>query len=758
MTDRLLFNFLIAAMLVALSADYGAHTAGIVDRLEKLTFDWRLQRDAKNTQRKNDDIVIVDIDSESLRSLGGWPWRRNVLASLTGQLFSHYNVRAAGFTFAFPDDNDNAVIALGSVKNELLVNNGIAANVRAQLTARLDSLAKQYDYDSLFADSMRGRAVLLGYAFDGGGRAEASLPIPTRLYAPSEPPLPMDTSRARWATAKFPRMRGYAGNISQLNNAAAGGGHLNVEVDKIDGVVRRAPGIILHGAGQFESLALALMRHDDIIAKGTPLVLHQNADGKAERVATNRYTSELDSDSMMLLRFGNTGGRLDFVNDDGAAFRYVSAHDIIRGRTPQRDLDDKLVIIGSSAGLPRSAYPTAVNAQMPLAEIVAAQVAAARRGDTLFRKPSTRRAELLLLIVAAAALAAAAVFVGPVLAFLLAGGLAAAAAYWVLWQWQANGEVFRLVPPMIVFGGMALVNTLSYFVFEWIKGRRLKNAFSQYVPPELAQHIGKAVNMESESREISVLFSDIRSFATIAEKLTPKELTSLMNKMLTAQTRVIYQNGGTVDKFIGDSVMAFWNAPLDDVNHARNAVSAALDIRRAIGQLSDEEEKAGRSPMRLGVGICTGVANVGNMGSEFRVAYTAVGDTVNVSSRVEGLTKYYGVPILVAESTKEQCGDNFVFRAVDKVRVKGREQAVMIYEPVGRKNYVPDTIMRALDIYRQMRAAYQNGDFARALELLRQYDRARPKDALSACYGKKIHDMMQSPPQNWDGVTTFENK
>ena len=160
------------------------------------------------------------------------------------------------------------------------------------------------------------------------------------------------------------------------------------------------------------------------------------------------------------------------------------------------------------------------------------------------------------------------------------------------------------------------------FCFSVKKGRRLKNAFSQYVPPELAQHIGKAVNMESESREISVLFSDIRSFATIAEKLTPKELTSLMNKMLTAQTRVIYQNGGTVDKFIGDSVMAFWNAPLDDVNHARNAVSAALDIRRAIGQLSDEEEKAGRSPMRLGVGICTGVANVGNMGSEFRVANT----------------------------------------------------------------------------------------------------------------------------------------
>ncbi|MGI9337814.1 MAG: CHASE2 domain-containing protein [Gammaproteobacteria bacterium] len=777
-TDHLLFNFLVAAMFVAASADYGEHTAGLVDRLEKITFDWRILRDAESARRKNDDIVIIDIDSGSLRALGGWPWRRDTLGDMTRQLFDYYNVRAAGFTFPFPLENDDAVVALGSVRDELLAEGDIGKKARQQLTMRLDTIAGQFDYDALFAESLRGRAVLLGYAFDGGGHAEASLPVASRLYAPSNPPLPMDGSRARWATGGFLRMSGYDGNIAQLNDSAAGGGHLNVEVDKIDGIVRRAPAVVLHEGARYESLAIALMRHDNageaslvlhedmsreatyglVVGKGSPLVLHQDVHGKAERLRTNRYTFEIDADATMLLRFGNTGGQLNFDAYESAAFRYIPAGDVIRGDAPKEYLDGKLAIIGSSAGLPRSVYPTAVNARMPLAEIVAWQVDAARRGDTLFRKQSTRLTELALLALAAAVLAVASVFAGPVLSFLLAGGLAGGGGYFVLQQWQEYGEVFRMAPLMIVFGGMAVVNILSYFVFESVKGRRLRSTFSQYVPPELAKQMDKAVNMESESREVSVLFSDIRNFTTIAEKLTPKELASLMNKMLTAQTRVIYQNGGTVDKFIGDAVMAFWNAPLADKNHAKNAVSAALGLRRAIMELSDAEEKAGRSPMRLGIGISTGVVNVGNMGSEFRIAYTAVGDTVNVSSRAEGLTKHYGVPILATESTKEQCGDAFVFRAVDKVRVKGREQAIMIYEPVGRRGDVPDTVVSALAVFGKMRAAYEGGDFSLALDLLHEYERAMPEDALSIFYGKRINSLLKSSPRHWDGVTTFDNK
>ena len=181
-------------------------------------------------------------------------------------------------------------------------------------------------------------------------------------------------------------------------------------------------------------------------------------------------------------------------------------------------------------------------------------------------------------------------------------------------QWNVNFEVLRLTPPLFVFIGLFLFNAISGFVIERRASRQLKDTFGHYVPPELAKQIGKTISMEGESREISVLFSDIRDFTSISETFSPADLTKLMNRMLTGQTEMIYRHGGTVDKFIGDAVMAFWNAPLDDEKHAQNSVKAAIDMQKNISLLSLELEKTGRQPMRLGVGICSGEANVGNMG------------------------------------------------------------------------------------------------------------------------------------------------
>ena len=759
MITRLLLNLIVAALLVALTAEYGGRAIGLIERLEQTSYDWRLVADAEQAGLKNEDIVIVDIDRDSLRSLGSWPWHRGLLADLADSLYKNYNVRAAAFSFPFPDENDDTVAALGAVEDELLMqNDDIDPIMRRQLTVRLANITRQYDYDTLFANALQNKVALLGYVFDESGRTEAALPEPTPLHSPGEPPTPISPNQAEFSMGEFPFMRGYSGNIRKLTRAARGGGHLNVELD-LDGVVRRAPSIIKHGNGYYESLALALMRNDDITGKGFPLLLSVNSDGKAEAVSTSRYSAKIDQDSMMLLRFGNTGGRFsDFDNTPSAAFRYISARDVIRERAQKRYLEDKIVIVGSSSELLRDIYPTPVNAAMPLAEIIASQIASARRNDTLFRNSSTRLVELIALSGAALVLAIVSVFLGPFLGFLLTAAFAGGAVYLIFQQWDVAGEVFRLTPPLIVFVGVALVNALSGFVFEWIKGKQLKSAFSQYVPPELAQRVGKTINMEGESREISVLFSDIRDFTSISEKLTPTELTSLMNRMLTAQTRVIHQNGGTVDKFIGDAVMAFWNAPLDDAEHAKNSVAAAMGMQQALNRLSAEEVKAGRNPMRLGVGICTGIANVGNMGSEFRVAYTALGDTVNVSSRVEGLTKYYGVPILVTESTKDKCGDSIVFRTVDLVRVKGREQALAIFEPLGHANLVPSAIMKSMEAYNQMRAAYLGGDFEGARDLLAKYDEEHPQDGLTAFYRNRIDVLLKSPPAEWDGVTVFESK
>ncbi len=751
MKTRLLFNLIAAALLLALTADYGGKSLELVDRLEKTAYDWRLLRDAKQARRKNADIVIIDIDRDSLRSLGSWPWNRDLLAKLLNQLFERYGVLVAAFSFPFPDTNDDTLAALKDVDKRLMMSDDeIAPETREQLEAQLRRITQEYDYDSLFADSMRNRAVLLSYVFDESGRRAASLPAPSQLLGEDSQPLAGDDVR------QFPYMQGYSGNIKKLNEAAAGGGHINLRADS-DGLVRSVPMIVRNSNDYYESLAFALMRFDDISGSGLPLV----ASGEpAEKISTGRYAVNIDEDSTMLLRFGNIGGRSsDFDSDPDASFRYISARDIIRGRAQEEHLKNKIVVIGSSSELLRDLHPTPVNPVTPKAEIIAAQIASARADNVLFRSPTTRFVELLALVAAAVVLSVAAVFIGPLLGFVLTVLFSGGFVWFVFAQWSAEGEVFRLVPPLVVFAGIALVNALSGFVFEWTKGRQLKSAFSQYVPPELAQQVGKTINMEGESREISVLFSDIRNFTSISEKLTPQELTSLMNRMLTAQTRVIHENRGTVDKFIGDAVMAFWNAPLDDEEHALHSVQAAMGMQKAIQSLSAEEEKAGRKEMRLGVGICTGVANVGNMGSEFRVAYTALGDTVNVSSRVEGLTKYYGVPILVTQSTRDKCGESYVFRVVDVVRVKGREQALKIHEPVGAPNLVPVATTKALEMYEKMRLEYVKGEFAAAMELLRQYDEERPGDGLTAFYRRRIEMLLKSPPGDaWDGITVFESK
>jgi adenylate cyclase len=219
----------------------------------------------------------------------------------------------------------------------------------------------------------------------------------------------------------------------------------------------------------------------------------------------------------------------------------------------------------------------------------------------------------------------------------------------------------------------------------------------------------------------------------------------------------VHLHGGTVDKFIGDAVMAFWNAPLDNSEHAKNAILSAIDMQKAMQSLSRQLESEGHPCMSLGVGICTGEANVGNMGSTLRIAYTAMGDTVNVASRVEGLTRYYKVPTIVTESTRTQC-TGVVFRSVDKVQVKGRVKSLDIFEPWGEEHQLPPEKLRALEMYEKMYAAYQAGDFSIAAEKLSAYQEMEPDDELAGIYQERIEKLIRQAPSEWNGITNFEVK
>jgi adenylate cyclase len=256
---------------------------------------------------------------------------------------------------------------------------------------------------------------------------------------------------------------------------------------------------------------------------------------------------------------------------------------------------------------------------------------------------------------------------------------------------------------------------------------------------------------------MSVLFSDVRGFTTLSEGLPPRELTRLMNEMLTPLTAAIQQRRGTIDKYMGDAIMAFWGAPLRDETHAEHAVLAALDMVRCAERLRAEFVARGWPAVRIGVGVSSGDMSVGNMGSRFRMAYTVLGDAVNLGSRLEGLTKQYGVDIIASQRTVDLAA-NILFRPLDLVRVKGKREPVLIFEPLGLRTGASAEAIERAQRTTWMLECYRRRDFAGSLAQLELLEREHPEKLL-AIYRERIERFTLQPPgAEWDGVFVHETK
>jgi adenylate cyclase len=262
-------------------------------------------------------------------------------------------------------------------------------------------------------------------------------------------------------------------------------------------------------------------------------------------------------------------------------------------------------------------------------------------------------------------------------------------------------------------------------------------------------------NLNGESREMTVLFSDIRGFTNISEGLDPKQLTQMMNEFLTPMTKIIHEHRGTIDKYMGDAIMAFWGAPLRDKNHAQHALNAALQMNASIKEINEKFAAKGWPAIRMGFGLNTGNMVVGNMGSSFRMAYTVMGDSVNLGSRIEGLTKNYGVDIIVSEFVKAQIPGMF-YRELDIVRVKGKNRPVAIFEPLGKE--LTKETLDELNLYHEAIKSYRNGDWGLAGKQFKALEKMF-SHPLYILYTERIKQFKKTPRStNWDGVFTYESK
>lgn len=710
-------------------------------KLENWTYDSRLNFTLPNTIDKQ--IVIVDIDEKSLEKVGRFPWKRDVLATLVNNLFDTYQIKTLGFDIVFAEQDKSSGLQAFTKLAE-----GELQDDQRFLNA-FNRLKPELQYDNLFAQSLLNRDIVLGYYFRPwlaeGETAETGI-LPSAISTISE----------EWSKRlPLSKAAGFSANLAVLQKAAKTGGFFeNPTVDQ-DGVFRRVPLVQSYNKYLYASLAMSTAG----LALGNPKIeLIVETDGKKK--GQNYFALEAINLGQTRIPVDKNGAIYVPYRGKQGSFEYISAYKILDKTADAGLLKDKIVLVGTSAPGLLDLRSAPVQNIYPGVE-VHANIISGILNQTIKQKPAWLVGyEFVLLILLAIALYLVLTYLSPILATFstLLITLIVIASNLLAWE---NMYILPLASPLLLIALMFIFH-MSYGFFIESRGKRqLAHMFGQYIPPELVDEMSESASefsLEGESREMTVLFSDVRGFTTISEGLDPKQLTQLMNALLTPMTRVIHKNRGTIDKYMGDAIMSFWGAPLHEPEHARYALYAAFDMMKELKIMQQEFREKGWPEVNIGIGLNTGIMNVGNMGSEFRVAYTVLGDAVNLGSRLEGLTKVYGVNIIVSETTKAAVPE-FIFRQLDVVRVKGKKEPIAIYEPIGHKNDVDKSIISEISRYKQALRGYYKQQWDKAEMDFFNLSQSYPDCKLYQEYLGRINKYRENPPgENWDGVFTHTSK
>ncbi len=679
-------------------------------------------------------VVIVDIDESSLIAFGQWPWPRTILADLLTRLYE-WQAAAIAFDVIFPEPDRSSL-------NEAVKH---FRDLDDDTRGRLLHLPSN---DEVFAQAIgRGNVVL--------GQAGINAIHPRSLEKPPE------TAFATVGPDPSPYLIAFPyilRNLPKLEQAAVGHGLISIRTER-DGMVRRVPIVMQAEDKIVPALTLDLLR----VATGSSTIMIRTDESGIQSVAVPGLELPTDRNGRVWVYFGP---------HDKA--RFVSARDVVEGNVAPERFAGKLVLVGTSAIGLLDVKTTPVLSAMPGVEVHAQLLEAALTNSLLVAPSYAIVVEMIGALIGGGVLALLAPAASVLMLFASAALAAAAfvAASWILFsRYQMLFDAtFPLIATLSVYMSMVL---MGYFR-EQLDRRRIRSAFAQYLSPTLVEQLANSPQrlvLGGEERVITVLFSDVRGFTTIAEtyKDNPHGLTTLMNRFLTPLTNAIMARNGTIDKYMGDAVMAFWNAPLDDPAHESDACHAALDMLERVDALNQEREREASTsgtrfvPIKIGIGINTGRCTVGNMGSDLRFQYTVMGDSVNLASRLEGQTKAYGLPILIGSRTAAAVAGQFALLEIDSIRVKGKTEAEVIYAIVGRADVAASPEFRSLqDHWTMLRVCYRKQDWAGALKMIDlcrcECERLGLVGLIDA-YADRIQRLeRRSPTPEWDGVFTAETK
>ena len=732
-------------LVLALMHASGFVRMDVLQRLDNVIYDARLRATMPKTL--DDRIVIVDIDEKSLAEVGRWPWGRNRLASLVDELLIQQQVALLGFDVVFGEADDSSGLKRLKqlAQNEMRDQPGFAE--------RLGQVQDSLDYDAVFAKAIQNRPVVMGYYFtsDRDGRINGTLPAPV-----------MNDKALLGRPIKFTSWNGFGSNIDILAKAAPLGGFFN-SITESDGVVRSIPLLAEYKGEYYESLSLAMFRAlvgQPRVQPGFPQdkFISRSYQGlESIRLTQGDKTLAIPVDDRVatLVPFRGNGGV------SGGSFRYISAADILAKRIAPGTLKDKIVLLGTTAPGLLDLRVTPVGETYPGVETHANVISGFIDGKVFVKPDYAVGYEIVILVLSGLTLALALP--------LLSAPKAVAVSMLVLgtvvglnfWLFLGLGLVLPLASALVMaLTAFALNMSYGYFVESKSK-RELANLFGTYVPPELVDEMVKSpdsYSMKATTKELTVMFCDMRGFTKMSETMGPTQLQGLLNDVFSRLTDLIRSNRGTIDKYMGDCVMAFWGAPVDTPDHASLAVKTALEMTSAIRQLNEEHRVKGLPAIGIGIGLNTGTMCVGDMGSDIRRSYTVIGDSVNLGSRLEGLSKTYGVDIVVSEATRK-LANAYAWQELDKVRVKGKDQAVSIFWPVAPLDRLQADTASELKIWAQTLKSYRMQDWDQADVQLLNLQRQNAKKYLYQLYAERVASMRLLPfDPEWDGATNFDTK
>ena len=720
--DRLRMVLCLVPLLVLLAYAMGWLAQPLLERLDSRIYDMRVLSTLSGT--RDERVVIVDVDEASLSRIGHWPWSRNRVANLLDELVVRQQARAVGVDMVFAEfDNSSGLSQLRSLARD--------ASAPGQAFNRwVESKSAELDFDGQLVAAIHKRPVVLGYYFssDGHDTRIGELPQPVFAHDVQANGVPILQSGQVWT--------GYGSNIAPLTQAASTSGFFNALTDS-DGLLRKVPLLAEFEGAVYESLALATFRQ----AMGdTQLLLQHSSIGALNALlvadAQGQVIAQLNTgnDAAAFVPFRGLGG------PKGNAFRYVSAASVLAGELAPGELSGRIVLIGSTAPGMQDVRATPVSGSFPGVEVHANLIAAMLDSKLPQRPDYARGYELLLLLLVGGVLILVPRRIGIVSAVVLHVLVPIGVFAFDAWLYATHGLVLPLAATMVLAVCLAVVNLLFGYLMESRERRQLMRVFGTYVPPELVHEMVKrpgAYSMQASSRELTVMFCDLQGFTQVSEHMEPAEVQVLLNNLFTHLTEVIYAHGGTVDKYMGDCVMAFWGAPMTCEEHADRATHAAMAIQERVKTLNSARRIEGRAPMRVCIGINSGVMAVGDMGSNWRRSYTVIGDAVNLASRIETLTRVYGFNIVAGERTSVLSFE-FLWLHVDRVQVKGRAQLEDIYTPISLMNRASAELVAEIDEWNEALAAHLDGNSSQIQSFLVKFSNSSAQKSLYQMFAAKL--------------------